>query len=224
MPPVRRPSTRPRSSNPGNTESVPSSAQGATGRVTGSRPRPLAGGGSPVTPKPTKKDNTLASDLSQLYTLTGVMVGMVRPELAESIVENADDAATAWVELSNRNPKVRKALEDLTAASVWGSVVAVHMRMLAPALVGVIGGGSVPKPVNPPQPVNSPHAPAQDPTDPIEAQLAFMRETDPAAYELAMQMMAGSRDGGTGGPGDTVRTNGQPAPGIQTPADLGLNN
>jgi hypothetical protein len=107
------------------------------------------------------------------------MVGLVRSDIGTSIIHNGEDAADAWVELAAKNPRVRKALEDLTAASVWGAVVAVHVRMLMPAIAPVLG---VQK------------SAAETVAAGFQAQ----------AMDMAMEMMAGMR--GTGEPAvDTVR-------------------
>jgi hypothetical protein len=145
-------------------------------KASGSRgtPPPAAA----VKPKPTaaeKKDDVLREDLAQLYTLGGVMISLVRPDIGNSMVEHGEEAAARWVELAQKNSRVRKSLEDLTAASVWGAVIAVHVKMFAPAIA------FLPKPGDP-----QPEQPAEFMGMPL----------DPNAADLAMQMMASMQGDG----------------------------
>jgi hypothetical protein len=123
-----------------------------------------------------KRDEVLTEDLVQLYTLGGVMVSLIRPDIGSSMVEHGEQAAISWVELAQKNTRVRKALEDLTAASVWGAVIAVHVKMFAPAIA------VLPKVTETPR----------TDTDGVPIPDLF----DPGAMGLAMQMMNGMRGGG----------------------------
>jgi len=140
----------------------------------------------------TKKEQQQASDVAGIYTLVGVLTGAVRKDIGEQIVENSQEAADAWVTLGQRNPRVKAAIDSMTSASVWAAVLAVHMRMLAPAI-------SIPVMAR-----SKPEEPTQSPVD-MERWMADNGFTpDPAAMELAMQMMAGQQPRGNGGPTDTV--------------------
>jgi hypothetical protein len=145
-------------------------------------PSKAGGRGAPPPPaaKPTaaqKKDEVLREDLAQLYTLGGVMLSLVRPDIGSSMVEHGEEAAERWVELAAKNTRVRKALEDLTAASVWGAVIAVHVKMLAPAIAFL--------------PTPAPKTPAPKTGEGRSMVL------DPDALDIAMQMMNGLRGDGT---------------------------
>jgi hypothetical protein len=139
----------------------------------------------------TKTEKQMVDDLSGLYTLIGVAVGVANRDVATAIVENGEDAAQAWVTLAQRNPKVKAMLLSMTAATVWGAIVAVHLKMLSPAIA---------MPGREPPVVQQPG---------FQVMPDFMGEPlNPDAVDLAMQMMAGMRDTETGGPGDTIRVPG----------------
>lgn len=159
------------------------------GSTSGSPEKTKSSGRTPppaATPRPTaaqKKDEVLKQDLAQLYTLAGVMTSLVRADIGNSMVEHGEEAADKWIELAQKNTRVRKALEDLTAASVWGAIIAVHVKMFAPAIAFL--------------PTPEPSTAAAD------ASWSAGMEFDPNAMDLAMQMMNGLR--GTGEPAvDTV--------------------
>lgn len=204
----------------GNSSPRRVSSAGDTGE---GRARPSrASSTPPVSPRSTKKDAELQGDLAGMYRMCAMVGMMFNRELAQSVMDHADDAADAWVQLAQRNPKVKKALVDMTTASVWGGVVSVHIAMFAPAVTGVFTGTQSPVTPTHEQDAETYRAysspPPPDPTgaevmmsdDTVEAQLAFLQATDPGAYAMAMKAMG--RDIGRGGPGDTVATRGNGTP------------
>jgi hypothetical protein len=206
MPTPRKPSAAASTAGSGDKWEVPSASR---------RPRPTVnrGGGKSGVPRPAatdppprstvaeKRDETLEKDIVGLYMTAGMVAMMFNKDLGASIATHSENVAAAWMEVAQRNPKVRKSLVDITAASIWGGIFAAHVQMFAPVLSGVMGALPMPKP-NTPAP---PTPPVRfDPT--LEAQLNFLREADPAAYALAMKELG--RDHSTGGPGDTVRVPG----------------
>lgn len=142
----------------------------------------------------TKKEQQQVDDLTGMYSLIAVLTSAVRKDVGVQIMENGKEAAEAWVTLGQRNPKVRAMIDSMTSASVWAAVLAVHMRMLAPAI-------SIPVMTR-----------TATPTPPPDMEQWIREATggpaDPAALDLAMQMMTGQQPAGTGGPTDTVAVSG----------------
>jgi len=98
-------------------------------------------------------DRKLQTELTGIYQGIGVGIGGIgvgkRDEgLAATgamVVTNAEAAAAAWLDYADQNPAVKRALKRFTEASAIGSLVAVHVAMLAPLLVdrGVIPAAAV---------------------------------------------------------------------------------
>ena len=97
----------------------------------------------PPRKKSTTRNDRLRDDLSQMYSMFGIGVAGLGAGIGDNgiagvgmaMLSTADDAADAWMELAERNPKVRERLEQLTSASALGGIIAVHFTMLTPLLV-----------------------------------------------------------------------------------------
>lgn len=93
-------------------------------------------------------DRKLQTELTGIYqgigvTVAGIGVAKSDQGLAvtgATVTNNAEAAASAWLDYADQNPAVKKALKRFTEASAIGSLVAVHVAMIAPLLVdrGVI--------------------------------------------------------------------------------------
>lgn len=92
-------------------------------RNTGTTPRSARG---------QSKDDRLKADLLALLTVIGTGVTMVDRFDGMVVLDRADKTADALVVAAQQSPQVRKALEQLTTVSAWGSVVAALSGMLIP--------------------------------------------------------------------------------------------
>jgi|SRR5271165_627577 len=165
---------------------APGAEQGSAGPSPTSTSAPRRTGRPPSSAK-------LQERIKRFYMMAGTIgkpFGRWIPAL-EPISENlkvfADDAAIAWIELAEEDPKVKKMLESMTAASTWGNVIGVHFAIFASAVPSQAMGAMMP-----------------DDTDPIQ----FAKDMGLSDQEIAMAMKMAGMD--TGGPGDTVQSDRKP--------------
>jgi hypothetical protein len=50
------------------------------------------------------------------------------------VTERADAAADAWLDVADKNPKVKSALRKFTEGSAFAGLFAIHLSMVAPVL------------------------------------------------------------------------------------------
>lgn len=95
--------------------------------------------------KLTKAEKTLRESLVGVYTAMEIAAYMVDTEAARAIKNNKNEAADAWIALSQSDPKIRSMLMKLTSTSKWAPVIMVHAAMLWPIFdkVGIIPGGAL---------------------------------------------------------------------------------
>jgi hypothetical protein len=88
------------------------------------------------------KTTRLRDDIAQFYGTLGmaaVGIGIATGDAGingtgQAIVMRADTIADAWVELAQKNLKVKKALEQITGATSMGGIIGVHVMVLIPFL------------------------------------------------------------------------------------------
>lgn len=207
MPPLPKSSRRPSTGKRERDTSPPSSSEASSAS---SRSRTTSGR--------TTKIDILRDQVARMYMMLGVMVrpfGRFYPVL-EPVGENfqslADDAAQAWIDLAEKDPRVMQMLVSLTGASVWGNVIGIHIAIFASALPG---GTYISQMAKPPADTGDPVK------DSYYEQGRAMGLTD-EEIEVAMSTAMGNevpvREQSSGGPGDTVRTGGASAGGLATAA------
>src|SRR5437588_12534657 len=71
----------------------------------------------------------LRGDIARFYMMLGTILRPfskwyppVEP-IADNLKVFSDEAADAWMELAEKDPKVKKLLESWTSASTWGNVI-----------------------------------------------------------------------------------------------------
>lgn len=87
-------------------------------------------------------DLKLKTELAGTYSTIGMAVagiGISKKDggiagTGAALVNHAEAAADAWLDLADRNPKVKLALMRMTEASAIGALVTVHMAILMPLL------------------------------------------------------------------------------------------
>lgn len=97
-------------------------------------------------------DDKLRESLKGTYEMAGVLVMGIglRPRkigeeihapgdpglvaTGEAIVTRADAAVEAWLDLADKNPKVKTALRRFTEGSAFAGLIGVHVAMAAPVL------------------------------------------------------------------------------------------
>lgn len=213
MPPTPKPK---KAATKGRSQpSTPKAERGSSARESSSAPR------TAPRSRATKVD-VLHEQVRLMYSMMGTMLtpfGRFYPALGpvgSNMRELSTEAADAWIELAQKEPRVMDALVSLTAASTWGNVIGIHLAILSAAIPG---GGYASQVVNQPQ----------DPSEDIaEAwrQGRSMGMSDEEIEQAISQTMGTpmpARETETGGPGDTVRTGGTPVPaGIVSPEELGV--
>lgn len=231
MPPLPRPQ--------GSAAADPGAARSRARRQGPSSPGSDARG-RPVTSGATRGRQTnldaLRIKVERMYMVMGTMLspfGRFIPVL-EPVGKNlrvfSEEASVAWIELAQEDQKVRQALEAMTSASAWGSVIGIHIAIFASAIPGGDLLHMVPEP----------QMPNPDGLDQFRAMGATEEELETAKQMAAQMQGAGNmpaRDRSAGGPGDSLGT--PPAPefdpraktastaaqaGIPTPEELGARN
>ena len=92
------------------------------------------GSGAPRTTS-TPSSKRLEQDITRFYMMMGTILrpfGKWYPALqpiSDNIKIFAEDAAEAWIELADKDPRVKKILISWTSASVWGNVTGVHFAI-----------------------------------------------------------------------------------------------
>jgi hypothetical protein len=115
-------------------------ATGATGAT---------GSGNTLGPDEPPKERTrdlarMEADLSQLYVNVGVMAGVIggqTGDLAGTVVaRRADLLAGSWIDLAERDQRVRTAIKRLLQGNAWSGVIFAHVAVALPiaAVAGVL--------------------------------------------------------------------------------------
>jgi hypothetical protein len=91
-----------------------------------------SGGSTPRQPRGSLKN--VQENLTDAYVMIGIAVAFYDPFAGLVIGEKADHLAASWVKLAETNPKIRKALERMTEASGWASVVGAHVAIAVPIM------------------------------------------------------------------------------------------
>lgn len=139
MPDVPRPRSRKPSAKTDTTET--------TGSTTKAPPDP------PPTPATTRTpaDRKLAESVAAMYSGVGMLVmgiGVPRAHATgdERLVATgieiqgqAETFAEAWMNLADKNPKVKAALKKATEGGAFAEVFALHVALLLPYLPGIPG-------------------------------------------------------------------------------------
>lgn len=103
-------------------------------------PEPSPSTGRPRTPAM----RALEARVTEMYALAGMGAFAVGDQIvSNSILQNAESCADAWITLAERDPKVKRILERLTQSSAWGGVVMAHLGIAIPILshYGILPGG-----------------------------------------------------------------------------------
>lgn len=120
--------------------------------------KPRAAAKPKATAKPsdgrTPADRKLAASVAEMYTMMGMMVGGIGdikqdPGLSGTglaLVGNSEAIAETWMDLADKNPKVKAALKNITEVSAVGAVVGIHVSCAMPLLIsrGVVPGFVMP--------------------------------------------------------------------------------
>jgi hypothetical protein len=126
MPPLPRPKT---------TAAPKDTSNPSTGtKKHAERPTTSLGSDAPRV-RSTPGSKRLEQDIARFYMMMGTIIrpfGKWYPAIqpiSDNIKVFANDAAEAWVELADKDPRVKKILESWTSASVWGNVIGVHFAI-----------------------------------------------------------------------------------------------
>lgn len=150
MPPTPRPKLK---------TSAPSRA-GISGSSPGSPGGNETSGSSPTAspPRRTPKITGLREKLARFYMMIGTIMvpfGRFIPQLepiGANLKQFSDEAADAWMDLAEEDPKVKQYLESLVSASGWGNVIGIHFAIFMtaiPAQSAKIAETIMPEGVNP---------------------------------------------------------------------------
>lgn len=96
-------------------------------------------------------DDQLRESLTTNYQMVGMLVigiGMPREDpgligMGTQMVNRSDAVADAWLELAEKNPKVKAALRRFSEGSAAATLIGVHLSMAAPLLAsrGIVPEG-----------------------------------------------------------------------------------
>lgn len=87
----------------------------------------------------------LREGVMQVYTSAQMGVFLVDRDTSELIARTKGDCVDAWMDLAQRDIKVKNMLIKLTSGAGWGGVVMAHMALVIPVLSkrGWIPGGAL---------------------------------------------------------------------------------
>lgn len=79
------------------------------------------------------------------YTAAQMGVHLVDPVSAAFIGAAKEQCTDAWLDLAQRDPKVKRLLEKMTSGAGWGGVIMAHMGLFLPIMskFGFIPGGAL---------------------------------------------------------------------------------
>lgn len=83
----------------------------------------------------------LKEELESNYQMIGTVLGVAaktqfQSMAAQNFIESSGAAADAWVDVAEKNPKIKAALLKFTSGTAMAQVVSVHVTMLLPVLSG----------------------------------------------------------------------------------------
>jgi hypothetical protein len=84
----------------------------------------------PELPPTSKRTTKIAKELANMYTMVGTTVYMVNPRIGVTIINKADDCASALDDLARTNPRVRRALERMLTTSAYSAVITAHLPIV----------------------------------------------------------------------------------------------
>jgi hypothetical protein len=99
----------------------------------------------------TPADRKLAASIAEMYQMLG-MVGMGVATTKQdqgiagtsaAVLQNSEAIAEAWMDLADKNPKVKAALKSITEVSAIGAVVGLHVTCALPFLADRGVGGPI---------------------------------------------------------------------------------
>lgn len=140
-------------------ETIPLSAtNGATREPRPPReeePTPQGAPRDPVDPAPREprprspQDRKLAASIAEMYQAAGMIgYGIAQQkqdqglgQTSANIMENSEAIAEAWMDLADKNPKIKAALKSITEVSAIGAVVGLHVTCVLPFLASRGIGG-----------------------------------------------------------------------------------
>lgn len=77
----------------------------------------------------------LEGQLRELYETLAVIAISPFDQLAGTLVHHrAGELAEAWIDLAERDARVKKTLERLLEATGWGGIVAIHAAIIIPVI------------------------------------------------------------------------------------------
>lgn len=68
------------------------------------------------------------------YGSIAMGVGLFRPKVAKTIVQNAESCAQAWFDLAQENDSVRRTLLAMMEGSAWAGILTAHLPIVVMAL------------------------------------------------------------------------------------------
>ena len=113
----------------------PRTAAGSVGQEKASGSSPLTG-----SVKRTPKVDTLRTKVARFYMMIGTVLvpfGRFIPQLdpiGTNLKKFSEEAADAWIDLAEEDPRVKSYLESLTGASTWGNVIGIHFAIFMGAM------------------------------------------------------------------------------------------
>lgn len=126
------------------------------------RPRAAAAAATDDSPRRTPADRKLATSIAEMYQMLGMVgMGIAVPRqdqglagTANAFLANSEAIAEAWMDLGDKNPRVKAMLRSVTEVSAVGAVVGLHVTCILPFLsdrgiggplvANMTGGGAAP--------------------------------------------------------------------------------
>lgn len=84
---------------------------------------------TPVSMPDFKKSRTpnLQKELASWYTMVGTGIFPFDQQIGVTVIESADNCSAALYDLAQKNPSVKRALNNMLSAGAYGAVISAHL-------------------------------------------------------------------------------------------------
>lgn len=158
-----------------------------------------------------RNEAALREALLGRYHMLGSLFAMVHPAYAESVRQNAERAVDADIAYARVNPSFRKHIESFCEKTAAGEVIAVHVAMFSPVVLGEYAR----RKRQAPRPQARTQSPGGSPPPPGRAQprndeTARQSPIDPQADNVTRLRPPSDMPGEDRGPDETVNAGAMP--------------
>jgi hypothetical protein len=109
----------------------PSGSSSSSGtRSTRSSPRKDSAPKDKATASTPYRAGIIQAGMTRFYGSIGMLMMLVKPDLAVIIMRNAENLAKSWEVLARSNPQVRRVLYTMISGTGWTMVITAHLPII----------------------------------------------------------------------------------------------